>query len=269
MNRIDTLFSNKKKDILSVYFTAGYPSKNSTAEIIKQLASGGADMIEIGVPFSDPIADGPVIQHSNSIALKNGMNMILLFSQLQNVRKNIDIPLIIMSYCNPLLSFGMENFCRTCMETGIDGAIIPDLPPDIYIREYKAIFSQYGLRNIMMVSPQTDDKRIRKIDRLSTGFIYMVSSSSTTGIRKGFTGEQTEYFKRVKEMKLNNPLLIGFGISDHQSYKTACTYASGAIVGSGFIRMLDRWKTRGSSIRDFIKGLREDQTDGILNTGKS
>lgn len=258
MNRIDELFRNKKKEILSVYFTAGYPLRNSTTEIIRELVSGGVDIIEIGVPFSDPMADGSIIQHSNSIALKNGMNLKVLFRQLRNIRKDVDIPLIIMSYINPLLSFGMRDFCRTCEETGIDGVIIPDLPPEIYIEEYKSFFRLHGLKNIMMISPQTQNKRIREIDRLSTGFIYMVSSSSTTGIKKGFSKEQIEYFDRVKKMKLKNPVLIGFGISSPETFSIACCYSEGAIIGSAFVKMIGEDGAGKNYVRNFTNNIKKN-----------
>jgi tryptophan synthase alpha chain len=258
MNRIDELFRNKKKEILSVYFTAGYPLRNSTTEIIRELVSGGVDIIEIGVPFSDPMADGPIIQHSNSTALKNGMNLKVLFRQLRNIRKDVDIPLIIMSYINPLLSFGMRDFCRTCEETGIDGVIIPDLPPEIYIEEYKSFFRLHGLKNIMMISPQTQNKRIREIDRLSTGFIYMVSSSSTTGIKKGFSKEQIEYFDRVKKMKLKNPVLIGFGISSPETFDIACSYSEGAIIGSAFVKMIREDGAGKNYVRNFTNNIKKN-----------
>ncbi len=257
MNRIDELFIKKEKQILSVYFTAGYPFRDSTVEILKGLVLAGADMIEIGVPFSDPMADGSIIQNSNKIALKNGMSLKLLFRQLSDFRKTVDTPLIIMSYCNPVLSFGMGNFCKSCDETGIDGVIIPDLPPEIYLEEYKPLYQRYGLKNILMISPQTDDNRIMEIDRLSTGFIYMVSSSSITGVKRSFSKEQLEYFSRVKKMKLKNPVMIGFGISMPETFIIACNYARGAIIGSAFVKMLGEKGTGNYAIRNFIKTLKE------------
>ncbi|MCU0462557.1 MAG: tryptophan synthase subunit alpha [Bacteroidales bacterium] len=256
MNRIDKFFKNKRKDILSIYFTAGYPHLDSTAGIIRKLASAGVDMIEIGIPFSDPLADGPVIQYSNSVALKNGMNLKLLFRQLRGIRKYIDIPLVLMSYCNPILSYGMEKFCRSCNSAGIDGVIIPDLPPELYVKEFKSFFTVHNLINIMMISPQTALNRIREIDKLSTGFIYMVSSSSITGVKKGSLKEQTEYFSKIKKMKLKNPALIGFGISDPESFKHACNFADGAIVGSAFVKVLGQEGENAGTIRKFIRYLR-------------
>lgn len=258
MNRIDDLFRNKKKDILSIYFTAGYPHLDSAAGIIRKLTSAGADMVEIGIPFSDPVADGPVIQHSNSVALKNGMNLKLLFRQLRNIRDHVNIPLVLMSYCNPVLSYGMEEFCTSCNSAGIDGVIIPDLPPELYVKEFKKFFTVHNLVNIMMISPQTDLNRIKEIDRLSNGFIYMVSSSSITGVKKDFLKEQTEYFLKVKKMKLKHPSLIGFGISDPESFKTACDFAEGAIVGSAFVKMLGQEGEDAGTIKNFINYLRNN-----------
>ncbi|MFH0843313.1 MAG: tryptophan synthase subunit alpha [Bacteroidota bacterium] len=256
MNRIDKLFMNQKKGILSVYFTAGYPHPDSTVEIINELSSAGADMIEIGVPFSDPIADGPVIQHSNSVALKNGMSLKLLFRHLNNIRDHTSIPLIIMSYCNPIVNFGMEKFCIACKAAGIDGVIIPDLPPEIYVEEFRSLFKSYGLKNILMISPQSDKNRILEIDKMSTGFIYMVSSSSTTGVRQGFPDNNLEYFSRVKKMRLKNPVLIGFGVYDKKTFRIVCDYANGGIIGSAFIKMLDGRNLCNTSIRNFIKEIK-------------
>ena len=259
MNRINGLFEKKQKNILSVYFTAGYPELKSTPDIIKALADAGTDMIEIGLPFSDPVADGPVIQKSSDIALKNGMSLKLLFRQLQNIRKEVDIPLLIMSYVNPVLQFGLENFCRECEQTGIDGAILPDLPPEVYEEEYLTLFQNHHLNNILLITPMADTARIRKIDSLSLGFIYMVSSSSTTGVKKGFSKDQYEYFLRISDMKLTNPALIGFGISDPITFGQACKYAAGAIIGSAFIKMLGENGTGRKGISDFIRNVRNKQ----------
>src|SRR5512140_2794768 len=253
MNRIDTLFQTKKKDILSIYFTAGYPLLSSTAGIIKDLAGSGADMIEIGIPFSDPLADGPVIQKSSQTALKNGMSITLLFKQLADIRKEVSVPLILMGYVNPVLKFGIEKFCKKCREIGIDGLILPDLPPEIYMDEYPGLFEKYDLSSILLISPKSPDERIRMIDRLSTGFIYMVSSSSTTGTRAGFTEDQLSYFRRIKGMNLKKPRLIGFGISDPVSFNQACETADGAIIGSAFIKMLDSEGSGPENINQFIR----------------
>jgi tryptophan synthase alpha chain len=256
MNRINGLFQNKPGEILSIYFTAGHPTLNSTADIIKHLAICGADMIEIGMPFSDPMADGPIIQQSSDKALKNGMSLKLLFEQLKDIRKEVNIPLLLMGYLNPVLQFGINNFCRKCAETGIDGIILPDLPLEIFEEEYKDLFEKHYLHKVFLISPQTSELRIRRIDAISNGFIYMVSASSTTGVKGSFSEEQTGYFRRLKAMKLKNPRMIGFGISSHQGFSTACQYAHGAIIGSAFIKMLGEKGYDKENIRDFINGIR-------------
>lgn len=256
MNRIDTLFTTKNKNILSIYFTAGYPLIGSTVDIIRYLSDGGADMIEIGIPFSDPLADGPVIQRSSEKALKNGINIKLLFNQLADIRKKVTIPLLLMGYINPVLKFGIDKFCGKCAETGIDGVIIPDLPPEIYSEQYAEVFEKNGLYNILLISPQSDPERIKMIDSISRGFIYMVSSSSTTGIKQGFSEEQKAYFRRINEMNLSNPCLIGFGISDPVSFNEACKTANGAIIGSSFIRMLGERELNRENIVNFINKIR-------------
>ena len=249
MNKIKTLFS-RKKNILSVYFTAGFPKLEDTTIILNELEKAGADMVEIGIPFSDPLADGPTIQYSNEAALRNGMSMKLLFSQLQSADRKI--PALLMGYFNPVLQFGVENFCRKANETGISGVIIPDLPMDEYRNEYRTIFEKYDLRNIFLITPQTSEKRIRMMDENSDGFIYMVSSSSTTGATGGIDRSQERYFQRIRNMNLKNPLMIGFGISGNQSFAKACEYASGAIIGSAFIRALKN----KVSVTDFIRTIR-------------
>jgi tryptophan synthase alpha chain len=256
MNRIDELFSSKKTNILSIYFTAGYPNLDSTVGIIRTLAEAGADLIEIGMPFSDPMADGPVIQNSNQVALKNGMNLKLLFKQLSEIRKEVEIPLILMGYLNPVLQFGVENFCAECSRAGIDGLILPDLPPHIYTEEYIAIFNKYGLYNILLISPQTSSERISALDKISKGFIYIVSSSSVTGTKNRFTDDQISYFRRVKDMNLKNPCLIGFGISNHETFADAGKYSNGGIIGSGFVKILGKeGDTTGNIIR-YIKEIK-------------
>jgi tryptophan synthase alpha chain len=256
MNRIDKLFKEKQGNILSVYFTAGYPFPDSTIGIIETLADAGADMVEIGMPFSDPMADGPVIQKSNQAALKNGMSLKVLFNQLQNIRKNTDIPLLLMGYLNPVLQFGIENFCRQCQITGIDGIILPDLPPSVYTKEYQSVFEKYNLYNILLISPQSDDERIKSIDRISRGFIYLVSSSSVTGGKGDFSDEQLAYFNRVKNMGLKNPGLIGFGISNHYAFMDACKYAGGGIIGSAFVNVLGMDGDIAENIKKFVKNIR-------------
>jgi tryptophan synthase alpha chain len=256
MNRIDKLFREKKGTILSVYFTAGYPRLDSTAGIIGALAEAGADMIEIGMPFSDPVADGPVIQHSSEKALRNGMNLKLLFDQLSEIRHEVKIPLLLMGYLNPVMQFGVENFCRECTRTGIDGVILPDLPPIVYKEEYFSIFNMYNLYNIMLISPQSSVERITAIDKISRGFVYMVSSSSVTGSKGNFSDDQISYFKRVSEMELRNPVLIGFGISNHETFINAGKFARGGIIGSAFVNILEQDGNDFENINQFIKEIR-------------
>lgn len=237
MNRINQKLKENKK-LLSIYFTAGYPNLKDTVTIIQDLEKSGVDMIEIGLPFSDPLADGPTIQASSTQALKNGMTTEALFSQLKDIRKSVNIPLIIMGYFNPMLQFGVEAFCKKCAEIGIDGLIIPDLPVDVYNEQYKATFEKYGLINVFLITPQTSVERINFIDSISNGFIYMVSSASVTGSNSGFGDEQTKYFKRIAKMNLKNPQIIGFGISNNETFTQATTHAKGAIIGSAFIKHL-------------------------------
>jgi len=238
MNRINKLFAEKGNNILSVYFTAGYPRLNDTVEVIKQLSAHGVNMIEIGVPFSDPLADGPVIQNSSYVALQNGMSQKLLFEQLKDIRKVTDIPLILMGYINPVLQFGFEKFCQKAQEVGVDGFIIPDLPMNEYLQEFKPIADKYGLENILLITPETPEERIRLIDTHSNGFIYMVSSASTTGVQSSFAASKEAYFERIKAMKLKNPTLIGFGISNKQTFDSACKHSGGGIIGSAFVKAL-------------------------------
>ena len=261
MNRINKIFHTSSDNILSIYFTAGYPLIYSTAGIIKDLARAGVDMVEIGMPFSDPLADGPVIQKSSEEALHNGMSINLLFRQLTNIREEVTIPLILMGYINPVMKFGMENFCRKCAKTGIDGVILPDLPPEVYLEQYSRLFEKYNLHNIFLISPQSEDERIRMIDNISRGFIYMVSSSSTTGIKSGFSKDQISYFKRIKMMNLANPGLIGFGISDSDTFAEACRMAHGAIIGSAFVKMLDDNGTGSESIKKFVDKIRSSSQE--------
>ncbi|WP_418603033.1 tryptophan synthase subunit alpha [Hwangdonia sp.] len=235
MNRIQTKLQENKK-LLSIYFTAGYPNLDDTAPIIQDLEKNGVDMIEIGLPFSDPLADGPTIQASSTQALKNGMTTKVLFEQLKDIRKTVNIPLIIMGYFNPIFQYGVEAFCEKCKEIGIDGLIIPDLPVDVYHEKYQAIFEKYGLINVFLITPQTSEERIKYIDSISNGFIYMVSSASTTGAQSGFGNVQTQYFKRIADMRLKNPQIIGFGISNNDTFTQATQYAKGAIIGSAFVK---------------------------------
>jgi len=257
MNRIQELFSRKKENILSIYFTAGFPKLDDTALILDELEKNGADMIEVGIPFSDPLADGPVIQHSSEVALKNGMSLKLLFEQLsKSAIENPQSAILLMGYLNPVLQYGMENFCKKAKECGIDGVILPDLPLSEYVNEYKDIFEKYGILNIFLITPQTAESRIRMIDEYSKGFIYMVSSASTTGKTTGVNDAQEKYFQRIINMKLKNPVMIGFGISDKASFEKACSYANGAIIGSAFIKAIDGSKDLKNDIHTFIKGIR-------------
>jgi len=257
MNRIELLFNTRKKNILSIYFTSGFPELNDTTTIINHLDNSGVDMIEIGMPFSDPVADGPVIQRSSEKALRNGISLKLLFNQLSQIRKATDIPLIIMGYINPVFKYGMEKFLSKCKETGIDGVIIPDLPVEEYIKSYKGLFEKYGVINIFLISPQTPDARITYIDSIAKGFLYIVSSSATTGSLKKFDESQTDYFKRIRFLNLKNPALIGFGISDKTTFQSACEYANGAIIGSAFIRALEENSISGESIDQFVRKIRD------------
>ncbi len=254
-NRINQLFETKKKDILSVYFTAGFPRLEDTREIITQLEKNGVDLIEIGIPFSDPTADGPTIQRSSEVALKNGMSLQLLFNQLQDIRESVQIPLLLMGYFNPVMHYGVAEFCRKCNQTGIDGIILPDLPLEEYNQQYKSCFEENNIHNILLITPQTSAERIRQIDELSNGFIYMVSSASTTGAGKRVEDFQKEYFERVQQMNLKNPRLIGFGISDYETFSNACIYAQGAIIGSAFVSSLKDNSNVQEAISGFIKNL--------------
>jgi tryptophan synthase alpha chain len=254
-NRINKLFQEKKGQVLSVYSTAGYPNLEDTVPVIQELVKNGVDLIEIGMPFSDPVADGPVIQHSSLIALQHGMSIRKLFSQLQNIRQSVDIPLILMGYINPVLQYGVEAFCQKCNEIGIDGLIIPDLPMDVYEEEFKSIFEANNLHNILLITPQTSDERLHKIDDVSTGFIYMVSSNATTGAKTSVTDFQKQYFERVNSIELKNPRLIGFGISNAKTFANACQYAHGAIIGSAFVKALGGSGSLAEKVSGFINSI--------------
>jgi len=249
MNRINQKLQESKK-LLSIYFTAGYPKINDTVTIIQELEKNGVDMIEIGMPFSDPLADGPTIQESSSKAIENGMTTSLLLDQLKDIRKTVQIPLLIMGYFNPILQFGVEKFCQKCNEIGIDGLIIPDLPLEIYQQEYQVVFEKYMLRNIFLITPQTSDDRIQQIDRISDSFIYMVSTASVTGNQNSFGEEQLNYFERIAQMKLKNAQIVGFGINNSETFQQATKHQKGAIIGSAFIKHLDNFGI--STIKDFI-----------------
>ena len=252
MNKINILFQQKEKEILSIYFTAGFPRLNDTTKIIKSLQTNGIDLIEVGIPFSDPMADGWVIQNSSSIALKNGMNLKLLFNQLNSIKNELHIPLILMGYLNPIMQYGFEQFCQDCRQTGISGMIIPDLPFNDYMAEYKPVADKYDLRIILLITPETSEERIRLIDEHTNGFIYMVSSASTTGAQKSFDESKQIYFRRIKTMNLHNPRLIGFGISNRETLQTAFENASGAIIGSKFVSLLAEGPTPEAAVKKLM-----------------
>jgi tryptophan synthase alpha chain len=253
MNRISQLFARKQNNILSVYFTAGYPKPDDTCAIISELEVNGIDLIEIGIPFSDPMADGPTIQASSTVALRNGMTLKILFEQLKDIRQTVSIPLILMGYLNPIMQFGFERFCAKCKETGIDGLIIPDLPFDDYLKEYKPVAEKYGLHIVMLITPETSDERIRLIDKHTSGFIYMVSSASTTGAQSSFDEKKQSYFRRIKAMELRNPRLIGFGISNKATFDAAQSNANGAIIGSKFVSLLGD----STSVKEAVSALKD------------
>ena len=256
MNRIDKLFKEKKENILSVYFTAGYPKSDDTIEVIKTLEKNGVDLLEIGVPFSDPMADGPVIQASGNEALRNGMSLKKLFTQLKDVRAEASIPLVLMGYLNPIMQYGFENYCKSAAECGIDGVIIPDLPFSEYMESYKSIAEEHGLHMIMLITPETSEERIKLIDQNTSGFIYMVSSASVTGARNSFSETNLNYFRRVNKLNLQNPRLIGFGISNKETFEAACRESSGAIIGSKFITLLNSEGTIEAAAEKLIEAIR-------------
>lgn len=253
MNRIQQKLQDKAK-LVSVYFTAGYPALNDTVRIIQNLERSGVDMIEIGLPFSDPLADGPTIQESSTIALHNGMTTQLLFEQLKDIRSQVSIPLLLMGYFNPMMQYEVEAFCEKCAEIGIDGLIIPDLPMDVYLEDYQEVFEKYNLFNIFLITPQTSEARIREVDAVSKGFIYMVSSASVTGTKSSFGDAQKSYFERIASMNLKTPQIVGFGISNAETYLQATEKANGAIIGSAFIKFLNSHGVE--QIDTFVKSIR-------------
>ena len=256
MNRLTKLFSDKNAEILNIYFTAGHPNLDDTVKIIDTLTQSGVDLIELGVPYSDPMADGETIQNSSSIALKNGMTLQLLFDQVKEARKISDVPLILMGYYNQMIQYGFERFLAACQESGVDGLIIPDLPMSIYERDYQELFDQYDLKMSFLITPETSNERILLADKLSSGFIYVVSKSSITGSAKAIDQSQKDYFQRIEDLNLNAPRLIGFGIHDRETYLTACDNSNGAIIGSAFIRAIDQTKDLEGSIKEFVSGIR-------------
>src|SRR6478609_1334838 len=254
MSRIQELFTKKRNKVLNVYCTAGYPQLNSTLPIMKTLEDNGADIIELGMPYSDPLADGPVIQASGSKALENGMTIAVLFEQLANFRKEINIPVILMGYMNPVLQYGFEKFCADAAALGIDGLILPDLPEFEFETEYGAIIKKYGLDFIFLVTPETSEERVRKLDQLSSGFLYAVSSSATTGKDKDFSAVE-KYLERLKCIKLKNPILVGFGIKDKLTFDAACVHANGAIIGTAFIKALENADDVEQATKEFIQSI--------------
>ncbi|MCZ2459657.1 MAG: tryptophan synthase subunit alpha [Chitinophagales bacterium] len=251
MSRISQMFDRKKEKVLSIYFTAGFPHLDSTLEVMKSLQESGADMIELGIPYSDPLADGPVIQQSSMAALKNGMTIKKLFEQIKDFRKEISIPVLLMGYMNPVLQYRFEKFCADAADAGIDGLILPDLPEYEYETEYGAIIKKYGLDFVFLVTPETSEQRVRKLDELSSGFLYAVSSSSTTGNNKDMASME-RYLGRLKNMKLKNPVMVGFGIRDKDSFEAACAHANGAIIGSAFIKALEKNPDPAIAARNFL-----------------
>ena len=254
MSRIEQLFKRKNNHILNVYCTAGYPHLENTIEVMKALEENGADIIELGMPYSDPLADGPVIQHSSTVAIANGMTIETLFEQLKDFRKQVSVPAILMGYMNPILQYGIEKFCASAEAVGIDGIILPDLPMYEFEAEYKALFQQHGLNFIFLITPETGEDRIRKIDNLSSGFIYAVSSSSTTGNNKAIESQQV-YFKKLYDMKLSNPVLVGFGIKDKQTFNAACEYTNGAIIGTAYIKALENSSDVAQATKEFLNNV--------------
>ena len=256
MNRIQRKFAEKQQGILNIYYTAGFPTSDSTVAIAQALDDAGVDIIELGMPYSDPLADGTTIQNSSSIALKGGMNIDLLFEQVRAIRRNNEVPIVLMGYLNQLMKFGELRFLDACVEAGVDGLIIPDLPLEIFEQKFKAEFQSRNLSMSFLITPQTSDDRIKKSDELSSGFIYVVADNSITGATTGnLSDKQKAYFEHIKSLKLSNPTLIGFGITNHSQFETASSYANGAIVGSEFIRQLEK-SADSASIKEFVESLR-------------
>ncbi|MCB9033851.1 MAG: tryptophan synthase subunit alpha [Chitinophagales bacterium] len=258
MNRLQNIFQDKDKKRLSIFCTAGFPNQDSLPLILSSLQQNGVDFVEIGMPFSDPTADGPIIQESNKVAIDNGMTIKLLFEQLENIRNTINMPLVLMGYLNPVLQFGIENFLKAAANCGIDGIIIPDLPMYEYETEYQDLFKQYKIQNIFLITPQTSEDRIRKIDTLSDAFIYAVSTHTITGGSVDFQQEQEQYFNRLQQMQLKNPIVIGFGIKDKASFNFATKYAQGAIIGSAFVKAIENSENIEKDIQQFIQSVLEE-----------
>ncbi|MCL4164944.1 UNVERIFIED_CONTAM: hypothetical protein GTU68_023945 [Idotea baltica] len=253
MNSIQKLFQQKDKNLLSIYFTCGFPALNDTTKVITALEKSGVDFIEVGLPYSDPLADGPTIQDSSQKALENGINLDIVFEQLMSIKETNKTPLVLMGYLNQMLKYGEEKFCKKVVACGIDTVIIPDLPMVEFDNHYKQLFDKFGITNVFLITPNTEEKRIRKIDGLTEAFIYVVASSSITGAKGEISEQQIAYFERIKNMNLKSNLIIGFGISDNKTFITACSYANGAIIGSAFIKNLNKNKVAG--IEDFVSGV--------------
>ncbi|MDP2542485.1 tryptophan synthase subunit alpha [Tenacibaculum discolor] len=251
MNSIQDIFNQKENNLLSIFFTAGFPKLDDTTKIITELSNSGVNFIEVGLPYSDPLADGPTIQHSSDVALKNGMNLDVVFKQLESIKDSNKTPLVLMGYLNQIIKYGEDKFCKKVKDCGIDTVIIPDLPMVEYENHYQQLFKNYGITNVFLITPHTSDERIRKIDSLSDAFIYVVASASITGAKGEVSEEQINYFKRIQTMNLQSKLIVGFGISDHKTFSTACEYANGAIIGSAFIKELEKKGVEG--IGDFVK----------------
>jgi len=256
-NRITELFAKKNKNILSVFYTAGFPAIADTISIARGLEQAGADIIEIGIPFSDPVADGPTIQESNKIALDNGMTLHLLIEQVKEIRKHIETPIVLMGYLNPVMQYGMERFVKDAAAAGVDGMILPDMPLFEFNEQYKELFKENNLCNTFLIAPTTSDERIREVDAASDGFIYAVSASSTTGAKGDFSKDQISYFEKLKKLNLKNPFLIGFGISNQATFSKASAYGSGAIVGSAFINLIKQSTDQQKDIRSFVSGIKD------------
>jgi len=254
MNRLEELFQRKQNNVLNVYCTAGFPQLDSTLTVMKALQDNGADIIELGMPYSDPLADGPVIQTSGSKALQNGMTIEKLFAQLQDCRKEIYVPVVLMGYMNPVLQYGFERFCQHAAAIPIDGLILPDLPEHEFETEYAPIIQRYGLDFIFLVTPETSDDRIKKLDALSSGFLYAVSSSSTTGNKKDFNAVE-KYLQRLQNMNLKNPVLVGFGVKDRESFTSVCKYANGAIIGTAYIKAIENAADVQQSTKEFLQSI--------------
>ncbi|GGA91222.1 tryptophan synthase subunit alpha [Puia dinghuensis] len=254
MSRITELFKRKSSKVLNVYCTAGFPRLDSTLEVMKALQDNGADLIELGMPYSDPLADGPVIQASSTVALSNGMTLATLFGQLARMRESIGVPVLLMGYMNPVLQYGFERFCADAAAAGVDGLILPDLPIYEFETEYGPVMRKCGLDFVFLVTPETSPERIRQVDGLSSGFLYAVSSSSTTGKDKDM-GEQEAYFARLQQMQLKNPVLVGFGIRDRGTFEAACRHANGAIIGTAYIRALEGGADVGAATKKFLSGI--------------